>query len=56
MPPPEGIGKVLNIKKREVAGLESLLRLHKFVGSHPASGEEEQRRIAHSNALKFIER
>jgi hypothetical protein len=32
MPPPEGIEKVLNIKKREVAGLESLLRLHKFVG------------------------
>lgn len=32
LPPPENIEKVLNIKKREVAGLESLLRLHKFVG------------------------
>ena len=31
-PPPEDIEKVLNIKKREVVGLESLLRLHKFVG------------------------
>ena len=32
-PPPEDIEKVLNIKKREVAGLESLLNLHKkFVG------------------------
>ena len=31
-PPPEDIEKVLNIKKREVAGLESLLRLHKFAG------------------------
>ena len=29
MSPPEDIEKVLNIKKREVAGLESLLRLHK---------------------------
>ena len=32
-PPPEDIEKVLNIKKREVAGLESLLNLYKkFVG------------------------
>ncbi len=31
-PPPEDIEKVLNIKKKEVAGLEALLRLHKFVG------------------------
>ena len=30
--PPEDIEKVLNIKKKEVAGLESLLRLHKFTG------------------------
>ena len=28
-PPPADIEKVLNIKKKEVAGLESLLRLHK---------------------------
>jgi hypothetical protein len=28
-PPPEDIEKVLNIKKKEVAGLESLLNLHK---------------------------
>ena len=32
-PPPEDIEKVLNIKKKEVAGLEALLNLHKkFVG------------------------
>ena len=29
-PPPEDIEKVLNIKKREVAGLEALLNLHKI--------------------------
>ena len=33
-PPPENIEKVLNIKKKEVAGLEALLNFHKkkFVG------------------------